>query len=360
MQVTLPKAVSLPTHELIYTSAQDLNRLSAEVQHLLRGRDTLDPRFYLASISPGSWSPKVVVIFRNQRIAGVVYAKERKIAGIPTGLIFIDAGLDTALTDDSMTTEQLFEKAISQLLLNRRVQGLRLFIPPGKAEHRAVQSVVSSKSLDGCYKPIDHHVFLRFPPSYELFLQQFGKHTRRNFRYYRRGFEEAGGQYVPEMSVEDFRRAAVRLCSKEVIGADPEGLNRALKMLATVKRPLLTGLRMNGEYVSVLGGWHEPGQTSVFVQVNDDRDHSKMSLSVVLRAYLIEELISRGIQSLLFWAGVGEPYLSQSEKVSTVCACIDRPSFLWRAVRRVLKRAIRLAPTSLASHLHWIVPNTQN
>ena len=162
--------------------------------------------------------------------------------------------LDTIVTDDSIDTERLVEKAINRLFRDRNVRGLRLFISPGKAEHRGVQSAVMSQSLDGSHVPFEYHAFLRLPANYEHFLQQFGKRTRRNFRYYRRGFELVGGQYAAEMTFEDFRRAALRLASKDVVGADAEGLNRALNMLAEVKRPLLMGLRINGEYVSVLGG----------------------------------------------------------------------------------------------------------
>jgi hypothetical protein len=268
--------------------------------------------------------------------------------------------LDTLLTDDSLSREQLVEKALNRLLANRRVRGLRLFIPPDTPEHRAGQSVTRSKSLDGSCAAVNHHAFLRLPGSYEFFLRQFGKHTRRNFRYYRRAFEAAGGQYVGDLTLEDFRRAALRLGSKDVVGASANGLDRALKMLGSVKRPLLTGLRINGEFVSVLGGWHEPDRTTVFVQLNDDRDHARMSLSVVLRAYLIEELIGQGIPILLFWAGVGDPYLRQCEYVDTICVGIDRSSFSWRTIRRLTESVITWAPASVASHLRWIVPNAQN
>jgi hypothetical protein len=359
-QAKLPDALSTHTQERIYSSPQDLTRLSNDVQHLLRGRDTLDPKFYLASVAPRSWIPKVVVITRVGEVAGVVYAKERKIAGIPTGLVFIDTALDTILTDNSLTREELVEKAVNRLFENRRIRGLRLFIPPDAAEHRAVQSVVASKSLEGCYADINHHAFLGLAATYPQFLQAFGKHSRRNFRYYRRGFEAAGGQYTGEMTFEEFRRAAVRLGSKHVVGANAEGLDRALNMLATVQRPLLTGLRLNGEYISVLGGWHEPDKSTVFVQLNDDRDYPKMSLSVVLRAYLIEELIGQGVRKLLFWAGMGEPYLSQGEFVSTICASVDRSGLVWRTVRRLVGKTISWAPLSVAAHLRWIVPNTHN
>ena len=94
----------------------------------------------------------------------------------------------------------------------------------------------------------------------------------------------------------------------------------------------------------------------MFVQVNDDQDHAKMSLSIVLRAYLIEELIRQKVHTLLFWAGVGEPYLTHCEPGRTICAFVDRASFSWRMLRRILRSAIAWLPTSMADQLRWIAP----
>jgi hypothetical protein len=347
---------STPTCDLIYRSAADLNRLSDLVQPLIRGRETLDPRFYLGSISTSAWIPRVVVITRDEAIVGVVHAKERKIAGIPTGMIYIDTVLDNILFDDSTSAEPVVEKTINRLLADPEVRGIRLCIRAGGAEHRAIQGVAASRLFDVNFTKIEHHRVLRVPSTFEVFLQKLGPRTRRNFRYYRRRFAAAGGQYVEAMAFADFRRAAFQLVTKDVVGADTDGLNRALNILAAVKWPLLTGLRIDGEYVGILVGWYESDQATVFFQLNDDRDRSRMSLSVVLRAYLIESLIGKDIRTLRFWGGVEGPLARYTESIPTICAYVDAPGFWWRTIRRIVRRTNSLLPASMAEISVWIAP----
>src|ERR1022692_2487629 len=56
---------------------------------------TCNPRFYLASIDKDAWIPRVVTVTEAGASVGIVYAKERKFAGMATGLIYGDATLDT-------------------------------------------------------------------------------------------------------------------------------------------------------------------------------------------------------------------------------------------------------------------------
>jgi hypothetical protein len=348
-----------PVCDLIYTSAADLNRLSDRVQPLLKCRDTLDPRFYLASVT-SDWIPKVVVITRNESIVGVVYAKERKIAGIPTGIIHIDTTLNNILADGSVSAESVFEQAISRLLAGPGARGLRLFIPPGGSEQRAIQRVLASRPLEVSYANLDYHRLLRLPLSFELFLQGLGKQTRRNFRYYRRRFEAAGGEYVEEMSFADFESAAFRLLTKDVVGADLDSLNRSLRMLSTVNRRLLAGVRRDGEWVAILGGWYESDQATVFLQMNNDREHSRDSLCIVLRAYVIESLIAKNVKGLLFWAGIGAPLLRHTEPVQTILAYVDAPGFWWKTVRRILRRMKAMLPFQVREMVVFIAPRHAN
>jgi hypothetical protein len=344
-----------PTRAHIFRSAADLNRLSDLVQPLLRGRDTLDPRFYLASIT-SAWIPRVIVISSDDSIVGVVCAKERKIAGIPTGIIHIDTTLSNILADDSMSAERVFENAIRRLLVAPGVRGLRLFIPPGGTEQRAIQAVVESTPLDECYRKVDYHLLLRLPPSFDFFLRKLGAHTRRNFRYYRRRFEAAGGQYVEEMTLAEFRVAAFQLLAKDVVGADLAGSNRSLRMLSAVNRPLLAGLRRDGKWVGILGGWYESNRATVHLQMNNDRDFPHDSLCTVLRSYVIESLVAKNMRGLVFWAGVGPPLSHHAEPVPAILASLDRPGFCWRTCRRVIRRINARLPVPVRDIAGWIAP----
>ena len=88
------------TTEIVYT-AEQFTRLSEEARHLLADRSsTCDPHFFLASVQRNIWSPLAVVVSRNDLTVGIVYAKERKVAGFGLGLIYADATLDGTVVSD--------------------------------------------------------------------------------------------------------------------------------------------------------------------------------------------------------------------------------------------------------------------
>ena len=63
-------------------------------------------------------------------------------------------------------------------------------------------------------------------------------------------------------------------------------------MAAVGDRLLAMGLRhRNGEWLIVMCGVYRPGAGVLLLQLNNDRDFPRDSLSVVMRAYLIESLI---------------------------------------------------------------------
>src|SRR5947208_16967266 len=79
----------------IVSSPSDIARLVESVDRLTPHRDiTLTPAFFLASLA-GNWLPRVAVVCRGNAVVGIVYGKERTIAGFPTGLIYADGRLGT-------------------------------------------------------------------------------------------------------------------------------------------------------------------------------------------------------------------------------------------------------------------------
>jgi hypothetical protein len=52
----------------------------------------LDPAFFLASVSKG-WAPRVVAVYTGPDVAGILYAKERVISSISTGVVYADGSL---------------------------------------------------------------------------------------------------------------------------------------------------------------------------------------------------------------------------------------------------------------------------
>jgi hypothetical protein len=288
----------------------------------------------------------------------MLYAKERKVWFWPTGLIYVDASLDSVLVSAAEDETEVFKMAITRLLRNPRIQGLRLLIPSADRFDAALREVQSCNDMEVHRFEVQHHCVLDLTESYETFLGRLGAKTRRNFRYYRRRFEAAGGEYVPNMSLVDFRNAAFSLLEKDVVGANRKGLNRALSMFEAAERLMLAGLRdANGDWLAIVGGWYETDHAVVFCQMNNDAEHPQSSLCTVLRGYLFESLIVKsGINKILFWAGVGGPLLRHCEYLPTAAVYLDRPTLVWRWFRNAFEASVKFLPERLGIHAHWVSP----
>ena len=97
------------------------------------------------------------------------------------------------------------------------------------------------------------------------------------------------------------------------------------------------GLRdKKGKWVSITAGWLGSDTVDVVLQLNDNgSEYDKMSLSVVSRSHLIEELIGAGAQRLNFIGGCNgllERYCASENWVRTV---IEKPSFASNAIRTI-------------------------
>ncbi len=335
-----------PLHTTVLSSPTDIAGLNGAGAALFSGRDSSSsPAFFLASLSQKIWAPRVVVVSRPNGIAGIVYAKERRVLGFPTGVIFGDATFGSMIIAEPSDCEIVFRAGIHALLQQRHVQSLRLLVPPDGHELSTLLGL-SARPFDVCQTPVDYHSVLGLPSGYEEFLETLGHRTRRNFRYYRQRCEAAHHSYAERIPLHEFQKIALSLLKEDVVGADLGGINRALRIFASVDRPLLVGLRQqNGDWLSVLGGWYESNRAVVFFQMNSDKRHARFSLSLVIRGYLIESLIEAGIKNLVFWAGVGDPLNRYVKSIPAVAVYVDARNLAWRMLRR-----------SINSRRHWLPP----
>jgi hypothetical protein len=79
----------------------------------------------------------------------------------------------------------------------------------------------------------------------------------------------------------------------------------------------------------------------LFYQVNNDQEYERLSLSVVLRAYLIEDLIKKGASELVFWAGAGSILGRYCVYAPALAVSLDKQRHGWRLTRGL---AALLAP----------------
>lgn len=230
---------------------------------------------------------------------------------------------------------------------------------PGGAEMAGTQGIPSAIPVDLCYAPAQNHSQLMLPNHYETFLESLGHQTRRNFRYYRRRSEAANVQFIDKLSIEEFASAASTLQSETLIKSGSKAIKRAIEMISATERPLLVGLRhRDGEWLSILGGWYESDRAVIFLQMNSDRRHRNASLSIVLRGYLLEWFILRGVKKVVFWAGSGGQLSRYAEYIPSIAVHLDKQSFLWKAVRHLVAPLISLLPGPVANLAQWIVPRT--
>ena len=339
-----------PCSVAVLSTPAEISQLGHAVRRLMPERDiAVEPRFFLATLKE-RWRPRVVVVSRRDAVLGVVYAKELRIAGIPTGLLCADGRLNNLVVADAVDQEEVLRVAIQSLFALPGVRGLRLAIPPAGLEARVVASIQSVMPMpfDIGYSPYRVHSRLPLPAHYEEFLQSLGYKTRRNFRYYRRKFESAGHTYLESVSMLDVRRAAGELYKKSRTRKGPREIAWALDVVEATDCPWAVGLKhQNGEWLSLAAGWHSPGRATMFFQLNNDRERGDASLSVVLRAYLIEALIGKGTPELFFWAGSAPPLSRYVTNIPAVRVHLDTPTPGWRLMRA----AIGMAPPRVSK---WI------
>jgi len=350
---------------VLLSSAAKIRELKEVASQLARHYEPmLDPEFFLASVSQG-WAPRVVVVYRGRDVAGILYAKERAISGIRTGVVYADGSLDGMLLAAERHRQDALRVALETLLSSPGIRGLRLRLLRDSGDLNSIGQLVISRSLDVQYSLIEHdvsplwkyHAHLPLADSYDRFLNRLGSTTRHNFRYYRRRFEAAGHRFVDSLSVDELRSAAAELApkSKFVTSWRHLEIENGLKMVAAAGRPLAIGLKhRDGEWLSVIGGWYRPGGAVLCFQCNNDSNFGNDSLSIVLRAYLIESLIAQSLEELVIWAGTRGPLSRYVSYAPAVGVRLDLPTYSWRVARLLISTAKPFLPSRLAAVAQWI------
>lgn len=343
----------------ILSSSSDIAHLASAVDRLMPGRDVaLTPSFMLASLAD-NWLPRVAVVRRRGTVIGVVYGKERTIAGFSTGLIYADGRLGTLAVARPEDMEEVTVAAVDAWFALPRMRGVRLAIAPEGAEARALNRAYASMRFDHAESPAppnELHSRLVLPRTYEAFLETLGKRTRRNFRYYRRRFEAAGHRYVEQLSHDDFESAALELRTKCHIASSVAEIKRAVRTVDATGREWIAGLRhANGQWLSVAAGWSARDRATMFLQLNNDREFSDASLSVVLRAFLIETFINEGMSELAFWSGSAPPLSRYVEPMPAIAVHLDAPTIAWRFVRGVIGTTEPFIGRWITADVRWMV-----
>lgn len=337
----------------------DPDEIRALLHSGLSFRDnSAEPAFFLGSLAR-NWLPLVAVVSRSGgEIAGLVYLRERLFAGMPSGIIHGDHTFDTMVIAAEQGRDEVLETALRELLAQRRIRGVRLVVDPGSDADRVARRVAAEQQFDVTPSGVEsYHVRLPLADTYAAFLETLGSRTRRNFRHYRRDFEAGGHQYLDRLTLAQYREAAAQLRDQCSITASAEALELTLRWTEATARPWMVGLRhKSGEWLGVSGGCLLPGRAMMFLQLNHDRLYGGMSLSTVLRGYLVESLIGWECRELGFWLGAAGALARYAQPYPSRRLYLDRRSWPWRVARwGARKLAPRVRPAQ-RHDLSWIAP----
>ena len=108
--------------------------------------------------------------------------------------------------------------------------------------------------------------------------------------------------------------------------------------------------------MSMIGGVYRPDAGVLLLQLNNDLGYPRDSLSMVLRGYLIESLIRRGMKEFIVWTGAAPPLSRYVTYIRTIGIYLDKPSFKWRLARGAVSKCGRWLPKRLRRDAQWIAP----
>lgn len=341
---------------LVHSPAQARDLIQ---QHSLEPHSlSLPPELFWVIVDRDKWRPWVICVKRGESVLGLVYLRERIVAGIPSGLVHGDSSMRSMIYSNVQDRELIFSTALRFIFSHRRIFGASIYIPPEELEPRTFAALAERTNLAVAYSaPPARHSRLLLPQSYESFLQSLGPHTRRNLRYYRRRSIAAGHCYIGNLSREDFRSISLELLGKSRISTTSKAVQRSIDILESVKDRIICGLRgKDGRWLSLIAGWREDDRVTIFSQMNSDLDRPNDSLSVVLRGYLLESLIESGAHTVDFWWGVKGPLERYASKFPVVNVHLQSETLHWRILWGLLVKFNAHYPAKLPKSLKFIVP----
>jgi hypothetical protein len=310
-----------PLTAALVSSNGKIAALTGFVNNLPHKSAMLAPEFFLASVSPRGWRPIIVVVSQSQRVAGLLYFKERVIAGVGIRFAFGNNALGAMVAAHPSEMETVLSCGINALL--KRMFALRFLV---HADQLPLLKRIPTDA-DVAFFSTKNHAHLQLPHTFEDFLAKLGPHTRRNFRNFRRKSESAGNQFVQKLNFQEFSEASRSLLPNAALARSKETHEKHLAMIGAMPSQMLVGLRgKNSEWIGLAGGWQEGDRAILVMQLND-RSRTRESISLVLRSYLIEALIQQGTREIIFWEGTSAPLSTYATYPEMFMAHLDAQSF---------------------------------
>lgn len=352
-------------------SKDELDRLAPAIRALAGEDTTALPDYFLPRVSE-SRSPRVVVCYEEGQLVGVVYTEELLFAGRPTGWVFGGDRMGRGLVLAAPEREAEVIATACEYLLSHRVHALRLWWRSTGNEILPILHLRRPGLQVWCKSEMrPHGDWLQLASSYESFLHSLGAHTRRNLRYYRRRAEAEGYRFMPTLSLSAYDNAVSALNRGGESAEAREHEQRDHRFFSHFgQQPggsVLAGLAApDGRLVSVLSGVRAGNHLHLLSQFNDESIEA-FSPSLVLRGYLIEQLIAQGVASIHFVngspAGLGrycEPVLMRSISIDSRRSALHPVKLATAGAARQWQRRGRWIPPRLRGFLGSYMATSQS
>jgi hypothetical protein len=175
-------------------------------------------------------------------------------------------------------------------------------------------------------------LYLPLGATFEATLASLGKHTRRNLRYYRRRAEGTlGTEFVPRAALS--RSEFLEINRSSIDPVSDELARWRYDEFAHASEVLFAGVRSrDGRWLSLIGGRRYGQVTEIDWQMNL-AGLPRLSLSTVMRCYLLEHEIGLGTGKLFFNGGTPHSMRHSFVRVDVVDAIALRESPVGRMLR---------------------------
>jgi hypothetical protein len=251
-------------------------------------------------------SPLIVAVSSGRDLIGVMCAGEPRIEGVPVGVVAVGHASDarTVLARDPHTVPVL-AAGLEHLAQCGRYH--TIYVQDRSLQRHELSAVLNTiAGISHRTEAVEVRQTLLLPDSFESFRRALGSHTRRNLMYYRRRAASGGVEFRRGLGSTEVTSALSHLAARQRVSRySAKQIKTNRTALDDTPGSFWYGLCTNaGVWLSIIGGF-QCGETAyITFQLNDsDPVYDHMSLSVVGRSYLIEELIRVGVRNLNFHGG---------------------------------------------------------
>jgi hypothetical protein len=322
----------------ILISARDFVRIWQPLSVLRRAlgseQDVLtDPLHFLCATDATRRSCSVAC-WMGEELIGVVFATSHYALGVPTGYAIAGDFTGRGSVLCRPEHQSLVVESATRCMMQHGVHSLHLRISPAVDEQLKLSGLVVKQLYE--HVPGD---LIALPGSYDRFFTSLGSNTRRNIRRYTRRAAAAGIVFAGRVSASDYAAAVERLNRRSGFSVGAHRIARDKRLIELHCGEHFALRAANGQIVAALCGFSRNGRFHLLSQTND-AGLPDLSLSLVLRGFVIEHIIAAGHTELQFMGGSSLILGRFCAPLSYRSIFVDRPHPILTFVKRLASRIV--------------------